>query len=110
MTDEEAATRLFMAISDNELWQKMQQSGACIGDLLFIEALVKAIKILGERKQPDATTGLVPCGCGGKPIKTSIGAGLFTQVECPKCGIKTKLIVSGMSEISWNRAMGWEVE
>ena len=74
-----------------------------------VERLVDTINMF-KPVEPDDDTGLVPCGCGGKPIKTSIGAGLFTQVECPKCGIKTKLIVSGMSERSWNRAMGWEVE
>lgn len=128
MTDEEAATRLFMAISDDELFQKMQQSGACIGDLLFIEALVKAIKILGERKHPDATTGLVSCGCGGSAILClSFGShdditgsqSFGINAECHECHISTSVCSGSIKDgdsmeeyesivvSDWNRAMGY---
>lgn len=109
MTDEEAATRLFMAISDNELWQKMQQSGACIGDLLFIEALVKAIKTLGERKRPDAITGLVPCGCGGKPVFERTGDEQHpVMAQCSECYVRTDDMADEYwAKERWNRSQGY---
>ena len=57
--------------------------------------------------QPDPTTGLVPCGCGGKATRSfsSIGCVVF----CASCGLSTKNIFFASEAVNaWNVAMGWK--
>ena len=57
--------------------------------------------------QPDPSTGLLPCGCGGALKFERFNDGFFDleRIAC-ECGIE---ITSGpgFCKPAWNRAMGW---
>ena len=58
-------------------------------------------------KQPDPTTGLVPCGCGGAAhFWGSSGDESFYLVECEKCEIETVYCsTKKKAREAWNTAM-----
>ena len=63
---------------------------------------------------PDPATGLMPCGCGGKPkLDEWDDNGKHLSVTCPDCTIQIVTIGDEMTEECrqvtrslWNRAMG----
>jgi hypothetical protein len=59
--------------------------------------------VVAENKAiPDAETGLVRCGCGGK-AEFSDGC----KVVCGRCGITTlEQFTQEIAKSEWNRAMG----
>ena len=63
-------------------------------------------------QQPDAETGLMPCGCGGKVAIAKYPGFLDTpdlyQVDCFECCVGTKPTMSPeRARIAWNKAMGY---
>ena len=59
---------------------------------------------------PDPITGLVPCGCGGKPtfLYSYVARDDECCLECPRCGAKSALrLGEERARDSWNTAMGW---
>ena len=68
------------------------------------EELIEALK----GPQPDAETGLMPCGCGGK-AECCGNSGDYDSYsfECIKCETGTlSLNPKEDAKIAWNRAMG----
>jgi hypothetical protein len=96
---------------EDETWQM----GLSFNDMnkmtLALNRLHRLEKLYEQHKQPDPTTGLVPCGCGGK-------AGFHYSVmmrdndcyvECGVCGGHTKVVLSeDKARDAWNTAMGWK--
>ena len=71
-------------------------------------SLDEALVTLGVYKQPDPTTGLFPCGCGGAAhFWGSSGDESFYLVECEKCEIETIYYpTKKKAREAWNAAMG----
>ena len=63
--------------------------------------------VVKNKSVPDAETGLVRCGCGGKAEHEDFEDIFFklSRVSCPKCGI---VITTGRGKAkdAWNKAMG----
>ena len=61
--------------------------------------------------QPDPITGLVPCGCGGKPdYAITVKAGRYTKasVICTKCGFESVTYYTrDHAKDAWNTGMGY---
>jgi hypothetical protein len=95
-----------------EAAREIDNTACCFSDKRFRDAMHMAAAAL-RGPQPDPTTGLVPCGCGGK-------AGFHYSVmmrdndcyvECGICGGHTKVVLSEeKARDAWNTAMGWRVE
>ena len=67
---------------------------------------------IGAEKQPkpDAETGLVDCGCGGKPtfLYSYVARDDECCLECTRCEAKSALrLGEERARDSWNTAMGW---
>ena len=90
-------------------------------DLDAIDWAIATIQSKIARPQPDPDTGLVPCGCGGKPhIINSSGYSRRLYVECGRCDIMLGVEATGDCALQgiyryddqiikdWNRAMGWK--
>lgn len=122
MTREEAATMMQSQIDRIEECQAYeQQSEEQYHDgNRRIEMFRIGIKAL-RGPVPDPSTGLVPCGCGGKALyylMPNIDAGMMSiYAVCPECGERSGTVV-GMYDLSadgikmivrdaWNRAMGY---
>ena len=61
-------------------------------------------------KQPDPETGLVPCGCGGRPTfhHAYVARDDECYLECTACGASGALrLGEERARYSWNTAMGW---
>ena len=73
--------------------------------------LCEAISIVTKalNPQPDAETGLMPCGCGGK-AECCGNSGDYDSYsfECIKCETGTlSFNTKEDAKNAWNRAMGW---
>lgn len=85
------------------------------GKLDYLEHIKmhEVIEILSEETSPvpDPDTGLVPCGCGGKPEE---GGLLFDTgdyfTSCRECGTLAWCVTQKDANKAWNTAMGWRVE
>lgn len=108
MDRSEAATRIYMAISEpDDLIEKMKSAGACVGDILFIGALVEAVKALSSKQHDDK--GLMLCGCGGEAVR--YGRNLFNKFTtgCSECGtLSWSEFSQDEADKSWNNAMSCE--
>ena len=97
MTREQAAKIL------DDAWRGISNNG----DINL--AYKMAIDTLREKqqRQPDPITGLVPCGCGGKPEE---GGLLFDTgdffTSCRECGTLAWCMTQEGANKSWNQAMG----
>lgn len=62
----------------------------------------------GERKHPDAITGLVPCGCGGKPIFERTGNEQYpVMAQCSECYVRTDDMADEYwAKERWNKSQG----
>lgn len=79
---------------------------------LYTTALAALQDVL--QRQPDPTTGLMPCGCGGKAKvwPSDLRRAMVTDYEvvCTECAMTTGW-VRGKQENAmkfWNTAMGWK--
>ena len=90
MTREEAAefTRKLVARAETIVFPKTPKTINNI-PVFYFEAVLSALR----GPQPDPITGLVPCGCAGKPEYHSSKYGYVASVkmhaECPDCHAKT---------------------
>ena len=75
-----------------EAAREIDNTACCFSDKRFRDAMHMAAAAL-RGPQPDPTTGLVPCGCKGKPEFHSSKYGYVASVkmhaECPDCHAKT---------------------
>jgi hypothetical protein len=58
---------------------------------------------------PDPATGLVPCGCGGKPMLANTGDPKYpVAVQCRQCYVSTDETCDIEHAVhDWNLAMGY---
>ena len=110
MTRDEAALILHpdTTISALEKWDNSNYETRIA---LVEEACRMGAEVLRHR-QPDAETGLVPCGCGGiaevEAYPPDGDDGYLYDVSCPVCGTYTTLMKSADgARKTWNAAMGW---
>lgn len=72
--------------------REIDNTACCFSDKRFRDAMHMAAAAL-RGPQPDPITGLVPCGCAGKPEYHSSKYGYVASVkmhaECPDCHAKT---------------------
>ena len=103
-----------------------QEAAKCVGDFIdhfdelgfyeyyktaleMAQDALKRTPVIGNPVAPDPSTGLVPCGCGGKAelfraIKPQDGTSF---VQCTNCTVCTGVFVDEEKTRSeWNRAMG----
>ena len=125
MTREEAARLLewYKRLSSHGHCADLVEAlGAAIAALREVDAMAQELKerraimpqmarrereLLAE-KQPNHKTGLVNCGCGGKPKAHQAYDGSWC-VQCGACHLTTLYrAVKGTCVTDWNRAMGWE--
>ena len=66
-----------------------------------------AIEALKQQPQSDPETGLMPCGCGGKPVFEHFYDGFFEfdRVECKNCNL-VLTTSTNKGKRAWNTAMG----
>ena len=102
MNREEAARRIWV---HNRI-HAMREPTA----ILITEALDMAIDAL-RGPQPDPTTGLVPCGCGGVTEQTDFHDGFFphSKVECLECGDEIMRAGDTIAEAHDMAKMGWNI-
>ncbi len=102
MTIDEANTLL------NILYERLENGALDYMEDGTLDALDMAREAL-EQPQPDPDTGLVPCGCGGKPtfLYSYVARDDECCIECPRCEAKSALRLGGeRARDSWNTAMG----
>ncbi|MGI6634196.1 MAG: hypothetical protein ACOX7B_03370 [Christensenellales bacterium] len=100
--------------SKHEAWENLMVTiDHSLSALTYDQAIetadeMKRLASMLEPPVPDAETGLVPCGCGGKPaiIYDMIDNGVI--VQCKKCRMRT-LTCDTKEEASenWNQAKGY---
>ena len=77
------------------------------------QAMVMGAEAL-RSTQPDPSTGLMPCGCGGKArlLRKPIGNWVDHKIACDSCTTETAWVAgkdsAEMAKIEWNTAMGWK--
>ena len=105
MTREEAVGWL------NDIIQRSADCDKMLIDDERLEAITVARDVL-EAMTPDAETGLMPCGCGGKVAVAKYPGFLDTpdlyQVDCFECSVGTKPTMSPeRARSAWNKARGY---
>ena len=112
MTRDEAA-RVLKAQADyyGKLFASMITAGD-YSELRELEKRMEALEIGADAlrgPQPDPKTGIVPCGCGGKPtfLYSYVARDDECYLECPRCEAKSALrLGEERARDSWNTAMG----
>ena len=70
-------------------------------NLIQHEELIEALK----GPQPDAETGLMPCGCGGKAELCPVND--YYTARCERCRITSDYYKTAKETIAaWNKALG----
>ena len=77
-------------------------------DVSSLDWLEEAVaEKLARERTPNSETGLMDCGCGGKPVRSAV-LDNFYSVWCNHCNTGTvEYRTQERADIVWNAAHGW---
>ena len=99
-----------MKITDITAILALQEMAKAIGIQFDYTLALKMEEDMLSKAKPDPETGLILCGCGGKPVVDRVDEWHWEwQAWCPECHIETGFYgTEPEARHAWNRARGYD--